>query len=321
MRFDYRKTILSAALVTALSATGCAVEGPGGRSQLKSMDEHFAVFAADGTRTVVDHGELETVRTRRQAIRLSRTCDTLFGKPDVENGLPFGASQPYCECEGIDFSPPEYSNDRAAELASLRWLNPMPALAFDPYNSAKPVVERPDAVCAVLFDSDDPGAYRLKTYDSEGEARVAGAQITHTGACGVCSSLENLAVYMANDDLTGPVRSCAFRSFVDTDQETVACIQETGFDYACAQMWFYNARNTRSECLRDCAFELNAEYHNADGSLNACIQCDEDMSGPVFRAAAGRTRRNSGLPSSLARPCRDVAPVFHTYTAEFSSFE
>lgn len=44
-----------------------------------------------------------------------------------------------------------------------------------------------------------------------------------------------------------------------------------------------------------------------------CIQCDEDRSGPVFKIVAGRTRRNSGLPNAICRPCSEVQPLVHDY--------
>jgi len=37
------------------------------------------------------------------------------------------------------------------------------------------------------------------------------------------------------------------------------------------------------------------------------------VSGPVFKAVAGRTRRNSGLASALCRPCESVYPLEHVY--------
>jgi hypothetical protein len=43
------------------------------------------------------------------------------------------------------------------------------------------------------------------------------------------------------------------------------------------------------------------------------LQCDEDRSGAVFKAIAGRTRRNSGLPSAICRPCSTVTPLVHVY--------
>ncbi len=240
-------------------------------------------------------------------------CETLFGKPTEGSGLPDGATAPFCECGGISFSPPEYQESEIAELTRMRWLNPMPAPMSNPYENPEAYPERPDAVCGVVIDSADLEAYNLLTFDGEVEALEAGAHITHQGACGVCSSLENLAVYMASDDLTGPARQCAFRALTASQDASIECIQEIGFDYACARMWYYNARNTGRRCIGECAFSLNASYHNPDGTLNSCIQCDEDISGPIFRAVAGRTRRNSGLPSSLARPCDEVAQVVHDY--------
>jgi len=51
----------------------------------------------------------------------------------------------------------------------------------------------------------------------------------------------------------------------------------------------------------------------ADRTLNECLQCDEDRSGPVFKATAGRTRRNSGIRPSIARPDDQVSQVAHDY--------
>jgi hypothetical protein len=44
----------------------------------------------------------------------------------------------------------------------------------------------------------------------------------------------------------------------------------------------------------------------------------EVQSGPVFKAVAGRTRRNSGLPNALCRPCSEVTPLEHSYAFESS---
>ena len=40
-------------------------------------------------------------------------------------------------------------------------------------------------------------------------------------------------------------------------------------------------------------------YNQEDGTLNPCLQCDEDVFGPVFKALAGRTRRKSGLAAAI----------------------
>lgn len=46
-----------------------------------------------------------------------------------------------------------------------------------------------------------------------------------------------------------------------------------------------------------------------DGSLNSCLQCDEDESGPVFKYYSGRTRRNSGIESEIPRPSDSIYPM------------
>ncbi len=43
--------------------------------------------------------------------------------------------------------------------------------------------------------------------------------------------------------------------------------------------------------------------------LAPCIQCDEDLAGPNFLKFSGRTRRNSGLLSGIARNCSTISPV------------
>jgi hypothetical protein len=150
------------------------------------------------------------------------------------------------------------------------------------------------------------------TFPSTAAALAAGARVTHYGHCGVCSTLANLAVYMRNQDLTAPVRACAFATSDGGDGDLV-CLMQLGFDLPCAQIWAFNTANTRNQCLQTCLAAVGEPYNEADGSLNACLQCDEDKSGPVFKAVAGRTRRNSGLPNAICRPCSEVQPLVHAY--------
>jgi hypothetical protein len=71
-----------------------------------------------------------------------------------------------------------------------------------------------------------------------------------------------------------------------------------------------------------CAATIPTKHELPDGSLNACLACDEAKSGPTFKAVAGRTRRRSGLSSAIARPCLDeqgepaIYPVEHYYFAK-----
>jgi hypothetical protein len=246
------------------------------------------------------------------------SCAVLFGSPNAQTGLGPDQCQPQCVCGADVFVPPTYG---AAFVQSLiddwQLATPYPPLAADPYDAGAPPPDDPPAtVCAVLPQSDagaPPSLYTLVTYASQEEAVAAGAKVTHFGHCGVCSTLGNLAVYMRNDDLVAPVRSCGVETSVDGGNADVGCLMQLGFDLPCAQAWAYDTANTRSVCLATCLANITAPYNEPDGALDPCIQCDEDESGPVFKAVAGRTRRNSGIPNAICRPCSEVQPLVHAY--------
>ncbi len=238
----------------------------------------------------------------------------LFGSPNASTGLDASVCAPSCACGSDPWTPPVYTAQQIDELAKRQLENPPQLLADDPYTHPQDFPAHPDQVCGVLADKTQPGAYRLQTYASESAASQAGATLTHYGACGLCSPLADLAVYMKNVDLTGPVRSCALKATPDGGSTAAMdCLMALGFDQACAQIWYYNAQSTRAHCLTPCLADLSKPYQSPDGALNDCLQCDEDQSGPVFKAVAGRTRRNSGLASAICRPCASVRHVVHVY--------
>jgi hypothetical protein len=247
-------------------------------------------------------------------------CAILFGNPNDQTGLEAGQCRPSCACGGDAFTPPTYGADFVHALVDdYRLEVPYSPLTSDPYATPPPAEDPNGTVCAVLLKGtagDKPRPYTLVTYPSADAARVAGASVTHFGHCGVCSSLVNLAVYMKENDLTAPVRSCGLETATDGGtafDADVACLQKLGFDLPCAQAWAYDTLNTRKLCLAICLANLDQPYNLEDGTLNPCIQCDEDKSGPVFKAVAGRTRRNSGLPNAICRPCSEVQPLVHAY--------
>lgn len=243
------------------------------------------------------------------------SCELLFGNPNAHTGVDSTRCQPRCSCGGFEFAPPTYG---AAFVESLRldWVleAPFPLIENDPYAGPAPTPKGDDAVCALRAGAAPkagPRPYTLIDFTSESEARVAGAVVTHFGGCGVCSSLVNLAVYMREPDLTAPVRACGLES---KDRAAhVSCLRALGFDEACAQLWYWNTLHTRAKCLGPCLSALSEPYQDETGNLNACLACDEKESGPVFKAIGGRTRRNSGLPNALCRPCSEVRPLVHAY--------
>lgn len=236
-------------------------------------------------------------------------CTALFGRPTAATGLTDEQCRPECPC--LDgWVAPTYDETAIAALEALILDDPPVELDADPYLTPDRFVEQPDKVCGVLVDADH---YRVQTYDGAAAAGADGATVTHQGACGRCSSLTDLAVYMRNGDLTEPVRACGVLGLTQGDEATLSCLLDLGFTMPCAQTWLYNTVHTRTECLTECLDALEQPYHLPDGTLNPCLVCDETKSGPVFKAVAGRTRRNTGLASALCRPCDQVNQLLHVY--------
>jgi hypothetical protein len=241
------------------------------------------------------------------------TGERLFGRPTALSGLGADQCGPTCACSGTPWTAPEYSSADADDLLTFELLDPPALLDADPYTAPPPPPGSPDVVCAVAFDPPGSQMYRLETFASETAAVAAGARVTHFDACGQCSSLADLAVYMRTPDLTAPVRQCGIDHLSDPPESNIQCLEALGFTPPCAQIWYFNTVATRDACAAPCFLSFDEPYHLPDGSLNACLQCDEDHSGPVFKAIAGRTRRNTGIASSMCRPCSEVRPLVHMY--------
>lgn len=244
-----------------------------------------------------------------------KPCDTtiFFGRPNAKTGLTDQQCQPRCACNAEPFEAPEYNEADVAALSQWTLLEPFPELTSDPYASSAPAPGPAGQVCALLPAAAGSHDYRLRSYDNRELASAEGAIVTHYGGCGLCSTLTDLAVYMRELDLTTPVRDCGIKYLSGPPEEHLQCLLDLGFTKPCAQIWYYNTIHTRQVCELPCFSTLGKPYQLEDGSLNECLQCDEDKSGPIFKAVAGRTRRNTGIASALCRPCSEVQPVVHRY--------
>ncbi|MEZ4978045.1 MAG: hypothetical protein R2772_01990 [Chitinophagales bacterium] len=231
----------------------------------------------------------------------------LFGIPNANTGLDISQCTPLCMCK--NFSSKTFSS---AELNALRaWVltDTIAELTENPY--LFPPQQNPACLCAVVVDNEQTKEYHLENFSSEEEAKAVGAIPTHFDACGTCSSLADFTVYAENIDIGADVRACAILNLSQPFENLVACIEDLGFSKPCAQIWAYNARNTQQLCF-DICIQDNI-YNKPDGSLGDCLDCDERLSGPVFKAVAGRTRRNTGIASSICRLCSEVQIVEHNY--------
>lgn len=235
--------------------------------------------------------------------------EPLFGRPAAKTGLSAEQCQPSCGSCSTPILPTEWTPERLAALKEWTQETPFSELTADPYSADAGTPS--DGVCAVV----PTGAkrYRVETFADEAAAKTAGAFLTHHGACGVCSTLADLHLYASNPDLGAPVKQCGVDTFGMGFDANVRCLEGLGFTRPCAQIWAYNTANTRRACLDPCVRFGGDPYHLADAGLNACLACDEEKSGPVFKAVAGRTRRNTGIPSAICRPCSEAQPVAHDY--------
>eukprot|EP00116_Pleurobrachia_bachei_P008660 sb/3468922/ len=190
-------------------------------------------------------------------------------------------------------------------------------LQTDPYlDPSNPPPSPNPSFCAMQWSNNTVGGlrkYRLANFESEDSARHANYSITHRGHCASCSTLQDLGVYM-RQNLTSATRHCGMLGIVSSKLQR-DCLRDIGFSEECISIWGYNIVNTRKECFWVC-IKSAAErepFNKPDGSLNDCLQCDEDKSGPNFKFFSGRTRRNSGIPSAIKRPDSQVYHMEHCY--------
>ncbi|MBX7225646.1 MAG: hypothetical protein K1X55_06425 [Chitinophagales bacterium] len=236
------------------------------------------------------------------------SCEgTFFGRPIAQTGMSADKCKPVCECS--DFSSKLFTLSELEKLKEWRLTTPFELLTDNPYND--PVPPSSPAVCAVVVDTLETKAYHLESFPDATTAMNAGAYVTHYDKCGVCSTLEDLAVYAGNLDIGADVKECGLRNLNAPFEELVACIEALGFTKPCAQIWAYNVKHTQKKCIQECL--KNDPYNLKNGELSPCLACDEKYSGPVFKAVAGRTRRNTGIASSICRKCEEVQPVDHNY--------
>lgn len=232
----------------------------------------------------------------------------LFGIPISTTGLSDSKCKPICECK--NFISKQFTAEDIAELRSWKLTNPFEELTSNPYR--QPVPESEPCLCGIVIEDMEEKEYRLETFKDEKEAAEAGAYVTHYDACGLCSTLEDMALYVEDLDIGKAVRECGIKNLATPFRDLLSCLEDLGFSKPCAQIWAYNVRNTQDKCFQVCITD-NGKYHNEDGTLTPCLACDEKNSVPVWRATGGRSRRNMGVANNICRFCDEVRPLQHDY--------
>eukprot|EP00929_Paragymnodinium_shiwhaense_P098288 TRINITY_DN59795_c0_g1_i1.p1 TRINITY_DN59795_c0_g1~~TRINITY_DN59795_c0_g1_i1.p1 ORF type:complete len:298 (+),score=39.57 TRINITY_DN59795_c0_g1_i1:59-952(+) len=260
---------------------------------------------------------------------LSETATFLAAGLSVKPGWDGRCGDCFCipSDDGLGMCPdfrPEtnFSSAVIEELKSKKLVNPFSDLNCNPYKDAEcetqppqQLVDTKTAVCAFKYHDSRKESYELRTYLSAEAAKGDGALVTHTGSCGLCSTAQDLAVYMKIPDMTSAGKKCASKSlFVPSWGKR--CYEELGYTEGCASIWQYDGLYDAKHCLGVCLKNIFAHQANngppPSCSLNPCLACDETAAGPLFKRFAGRTRRRSGLTSHIARGCEDFAFLYPT---------
>lgn len=231
-----------------------------------------------------------------------------------------------CHCFGSEGDCPSYPTITDNMLPTYRELvheNPM-AVNCDPFQASACVstLEAGEACVVDLIAPSDTSeatcpsgySYQLRTVASLEDAISSGQFITHTGACGACSSLQDLAIMIEYPSIPYKAQQCFFRStalkYIDT---AITCYEEIGFTQTCASALAYHQRSIVNQ---NCGYQCAAWGYDGDlgqPSCNDVSGCGACVDGTGITArlelVAGRTFANSGYPSQKARQCAEIASV------------
>jgi len=212
------------------------------------------------------------------------------------------------------WQPQNYTMNFTNQLMSQTAVNPYD-LSCNPYENSTCQTTPPqgaDGVCAIRYTESSCTRYAMETFPNTTAAEAANFTVTHIGKCGLCSTTQDLAVYMNIFDMTTVGKKCAIKSIVNTNWG-INCFKDLGMTTPCARIWTYDAIWDSKKCGWICTKELLKPFNGPPPfcEINDCLQCDEDEAGPIFKEFGGRTRRRSGLASAITRPCDTVAQIDH----------
>lgn len=122
------------------------------------------------------------------------------------------------------------------------------------------------------FDPDmceDNKFYRIKTYSSREDAESAGGFVTHVGSCGVCSTLQDLAVYANVENLgaTSPGNFCR-RQAASSFENGLSCYRNMGLTQDCAKLWADTSWNTARNCFGSCVIGTTIQVGGGNNVVN-----------------------------------------------------
>eukprot|EP00535_Pseudo-nitzschia_heimii_P002487 CAMPEP_0197175304 /NCGR_PEP_ID=MMETSP1423-20130617/1564_1 /TAXON_ID=476441 /ORGANISM="Pseudo-nitzschia heimii, Strain UNC1101" /LENGTH=432 /DNA_ID=CAMNT_0042624427 /DNA_START=93 /DNA_END=1391 /DNA_ORIENTATION=- len=178
-----------------------------------------------------------------------------------------------------------------------------------------------------LFGNDDEdnrcqnsGFYRIKTYPSREDAESAGGFVSHVGHCGVCSTLQDLAVY-ANVDFIAPTSPGNFcrRQAATSFENGLACYRGLGMTQDCAKIWADTSWNTARNCFGSCVVGYTLPQFGGDANsgndydVNSTESADKWYDLPVtlrnkFRSASNATKQEDSEEEEIEEKAAVAIP-------------
>jgi hypothetical protein len=205
--------------------------------------------------------------------------------------------------------------------------------------STSPQCQRPSddsgtAVCAFKYAEDQAcrgREYDMSTYATAEAAVAAGAHVTHSGACGVCSNAQDFGVRMTRfPELQSQSIFCATAHVLTGDfPALIQCYANLGFTDECSLLWAHFGATNGELCASDCTPDPDSlKIELTEGApmcaLLPCLDCSTSQFENDFNILAGRSKSatNSGfndvIPYSCDSfyliedhdPCVGAAPTF-----------
>uniref|UniRef100_A0A7S3DS59 Uncharacterized protein n=1 Tax=Entomoneis paludosa TaxID=265537 RepID=A0A7S3DS59_9STRA len=159
------------------------------------------------------------------------------------------------------------------------------------------------------FDPENPSNFQ--TFEGKELAHLAGYTIAHCGACSQCSNPHDIKTYVeTRKTIADSSKQCGPYVYLGTKDDVTDCLQKKiGFTRDCTMCWTEDMISTGKNCLSTCLTTLfsgfmtdnNIAGAGDQGWLNACVFCDEKISGPGFVACSGVARRRLGIVSEIER--------------------
>jgi len=155
----------------------------------------------------------------------------------------------------------------------------------------------------------------IKTFHDSNAAKSAGYTVAHCGACGQCSTWNDLRLqYTTRNFLAKESAKCAKKSLILGQNAVHACLQEEpiGFSDQCASCWTADIMCARKHCafifLQSNMINTVSNFQ-VGGEIITASTCEEAMCEIEFVPCSGANRRRMNITSSITRPDKQLCNI------------